>query len=70
VPVWSTTMTCENLKDEFIELRTWAYATLPKLDAQWRRMLGLGYLDASANLTPGTAYDYRIIGRFRRRDVA
>ncbi len=70
VPVWSTTLTRTDLKDEFVEVRTWAYATLPKLDAQWRRMLGLGYLDAGAGLTVGNAYDYRVIGRFRRRDVA
>ena len=33
-------------------------------------MLGLGFLDAGAGLTAGSAYDYRVIGRFRRRDVA
>ena len=69
-PVWATTMTRENLQDRFVEVRSWAYATLPKLDAEWRRMLGLGHLDAGAGLTAGDAYDYRIIGRFRRRDVA
>ena len=70
VPAWATTLTRKNLQDQFVEVRSWAYATLPKLDAQWRRMLGLGHLDAGAGLTAGNAYDYRIIGRFRRRDVA
>lgn len=70
VPVWSTTLTRERLEDPFVELRSWAYATLPKLDAQWRRMLGLGWLDEGTGLVPGQKYDYRVIGRFRRRDVA
>ena len=70
VPVWSTTLTRRDPKDDFVEVRSWAYATLPKLDAPWRRMLGLAYLDGDKNLTAGQAYDYRIVGRFRRRDVA
>ena len=70
VPVWATTLTRADLDDEFVEVSSWAYATLPRLDAQWRRMLGLGHLDPGTGLTVGNAYDYRIIGRFRRRDVA
>jgi hypothetical protein len=68
-PVWSSTVTREDVADPFVELRSWPYALALLVDAPWRRMLGFGFLDPDANLTPAQAYDYRITGRFRRRDV-
>jgi hypothetical protein len=68
-PVWMSTVTREDAADPFVELRAWPYALALLVDAQWRRMLGFGFLDVAANLTAGDAYDYRITGRFRRRDV-
>ena len=68
-PVWSSSVTRESSTDPFVELRTWPYALALLVDAPWRRMLGFGFLDAAANLTPTEAYDYRITGRFRRRDL-
>lgn len=67
---WATTLTRASTDETFTEVRSWAYATLPKLHAQWRRMLGLAHLDRGAGLTVGSAYDYRITGRFRRSDVS
>ena len=68
-PVWMTTVTRDEPGDPFIELRTWSYALATLVDPAWRRALAFGYLDGATGLTPGTAYDYRVTGRFRRRDV-
>ncbi len=68
-PMWMTTVTRDEPDDPFIELRTWSYALATLVDPAWRRALAFGYLDGGAALSPGTAYDYRVTGRFRRRDV-
>jgi hypothetical protein len=68
-PVWFTTLTRERTEDQFIEVRAWPYGFALLAEAPWRRMLGFGYLDKGGGLTPGAAYDYRITGYFRRRDV-
>jgi hypothetical protein len=68
-PVLASSVMRDDAAAPFIELRSWPYALALLVDAPWRRMLGFGWLDAAANLTAGQAYDYRIIGRFRRRDL-
>lgn len=68
-PMWYTTLTRERTEDPFIELRGWPYALSLLVDPAWRRMLGFGHLDAGSGLTLGAAYDYRITGYFRRRDI-
>ena len=68
-PMWLSLMTRENTDDPFIELRGWSFAMTAIMHAQWRRMLGFGFLDPGDKLTPGQTYHYRITGRFRRRDL-
>lgn len=68
-PVWFTTRLRRRLQDPFIEIRPWPYGLAMTVDAAWRRALGFGFLDRGAGLTPGTRYDYRITGRFLRRDL-
>jgi hypothetical protein len=68
-PVYASTVERDDLGDPFIEVSSWSYALSLLIDPAWRRMLGFGFLDRAANLEPGQAYDYRLIGRFRRRDV-
>lgn len=68
-PVWMTTVTRDEPDDPFIDLRTWSYSLATLVDPAWRRALAFGYLDGKTGLTPGTAYDYRVTGRFRRRDL-
>lgn len=67
-PVWATTQLRDTATSPAFELRTWDYALATTVDPAWRRMLALGFLDAKG-LTPGTAYDYRLTGRFLRRDL-
>ncbi len=55
--------------DPFVEFAPWGYGLGLGIDAMWRRALGLGYLDPGSGLAPGASYDYRIVGRFRRRDL-
>ena len=68
-PVWSSQVEREELDEPFIELRPWSYALALLIEPAWRRMLGFGFLDRAGELETGVAYDYRITGRFRRRDV-
>jgi len=68
-PVWWSTVTREEPDDPYVELRTWAYALAMLVDPAWRRMLGFAVLDKAGNLDPGERYDYRVTGRFFRRDV-
>jgi hypothetical protein len=62
-------LTRETLNDPFIEIHGWQYALSLLVEADWRRMLGFGYFDKGEALTPDAAYDYRITGRFRRREL-
>lgn len=68
-PAWSSRLVRSAAADPFVELRPWPYALALLIDGAWRRLLGFGFLDPVAGLTPGDVYDYRIIGRFRRRDL-
>ena len=68
-PVWYSTVTREELEDPFIEVRSWSYALALLVDPAYRRMLGFAVLDPKSKLTPGAEYDYRVTGRFYRRDV-
>jgi hypothetical protein len=67
-PVRSTIVTRENTEDPLIELRAWPYAFSLLTNPAWRRMLGFAFFDKK-DLTPGSAYDYRVTGRFRRREL-
>ena len=66
-PVWSSTVTREEPDDPFVEVRTWSYALALLVDPAWRRMLGFSVRDK--DVEPGMSYDYRVTGRFLRRDV-
>jgi hypothetical protein len=68
-PVLATLLERERVTDPFVELRPWPYGLSLTIDAAWRRVLGCGHLDPASDLEPGESYDYRIVGRFRRRDV-
>ena len=68
-PVWYSTVTREELEDPFIEVRSWSYALALLVDPAYRRMLGFAVLDPKSKITPGDEYDYRVTGRFYRRDV-
>jgi hypothetical protein len=68
-PMVQTVLTREKEADPFVELRGWPYALALLVEADWRRMLGFGFLDRGSGLTPGRVYDYRITGRFRRREL-
>lgn len=68
-PVWASTVTRDEPTDPYVELRPWSYALALLVDPAWRRMLGFGLLDRPDDLVPGESYDYRITGRFRRRDL-
>jgi hypothetical protein len=68
-PVLTTLLERDQEKDPFVEMRPWPHALSLTLDPVWRRILGCGHLDPAADLEPGETYDYRIIGRFRRRDA-
>ena len=66
-PVWSSTVTREEPGDPFVEVRSWSYALALLVDPAWRRMLGFSVRDK--DVEPGRSYDYRVTGRFARRDV-
>lgn len=68
-PVLLSLVEREQAADPFVETRPWPHALSLTLDPVWRRVLGCGHLDPASDLTPGEAYDYRITGRFRRRDA-
>jgi hypothetical protein len=68
-PPARSVLTRETLNDPLIEIHGWQYALSLLVEADWRRMLGFGYFDKGAALTSATAYDYRITGRFRRREL-
>jgi hypothetical protein len=68
-PVWYGMVTRDQPDDPFIELRTWSYALSLLVDPAWRRSLGYAVLDPRSALDEGRRYDYRITGRFRRRDL-
>jgi hypothetical protein len=68
-PVCTTTVTRDDLGDPFLEVSSWSYGLSLTIDPAWRRMLGFGFLDPEKDLEPGATYDYRLTGRFRRRDV-
>jgi hypothetical protein len=69
LPVWQSTVTRDEDDEPFIDVRSWPYAMALLVHPAWRRMLAFAVLDQAANLTPGQVYDYRVTGRFRRRDV-
>lgn len=68
-PILATLLEREQVTDPFVELRPWPYGLSLAIDAAWRRVLGCGFLDPASDLEPGESYDYRIVGRFRRRDA-
>jgi hypothetical protein len=68
-PQCATTITKEEPGDPFVELRSWSYALALLVNPAWRRMLGFGLLDRADGLIQGNAYDYRITGRFHRREM-
>ncbi len=68
-PPVRSVLTRETLDDPFIEIHGWQYALSLLVEPDWRRMLGFGYFDKGSELIPGTVYDYRITGRFRRREL-
>ena len=68
-PVVATLLEREQVTDPFVELRPWPYGLSLAIDAAWRRVLGCGFLDPASDLEPNESYDYRIVGRFRRRDA-
>ena len=68
-PVSASSVLREQLDEPFIELRPWSYALALLVEPAWRRMLGFGLHDRASELVAGQAYDYRISGRFRRRDL-
>jgi hypothetical protein len=68
-PMEFFTRTKERVKDPPIDIHTWPYGISTILKPAWRRALGFGFLDRDSNLTTGNAYDYRISGYFRRRDL-
>lgn len=68
-PPTRTVLTRDTVNDPFVQIQGWPYALSLLVEADWRRMLGFGFLDKGSGLTPGTAYDYRITGRFRRREL-
>jgi hypothetical protein len=68
-PGWASTVVREDLDDPLVELRPWGYTLAMLIEPTWRRMLGFGFLDPAGDLEAGKAYDYRVTGRFRRRDV-
>ena len=68
-PMEFFTRTKERVEDPPIDINTWPYGISTVLKPEWRRALGFGFLDKDGNLTVGNAYDYRISGYFRRRDI-
>lgn len=68
-PVYLSRMARSTEDQDYIEVQPWATGLAMSIDAPWRRALGLGFLDQGKGLTAGAVYDYRIVGRFRRRDV-
>lgn len=66
-PVWWSTVTREAPEDPFVEIRSWSYALALLVDPGWRRMLAFSVRDK--DVEPGLSYDYRVTGRFLRRDV-
>jgi hypothetical protein len=68
-PVCFTATSRERAEDPFVEVRPWPYALSLSAMPEWRRALGLGYLDDGSALVSGTHYDYRVVGRFARRDI-
>lgn len=68
-PPTRTVLTRDVASDPFVQLQGWPYALSLLVEPDWRRMLGFGWLDSGSELTQGTEYDYRITGRFRRREL-
>ena len=68
-PVVLSLLERERATDPLVETRPWPHALSLTLDPKWRRVLGCGHLDPASDLVQGETYDYRIIGRFRRRDA-
>ena len=68
-PMEFFTRTKERVNDPPIDIHSWPYGISTVLKPEWRRALGFGFLDKDSNLTSGSAYDYRISGYFRRRDI-
>ncbi len=66
--VWRCQMRGENGAPAF-DFSSWEFARTVGIDAKWRRILALGYLDEDCGLEEDQAYDYRISGRFRRADL-
>lgn len=52
-----------------IDVHGWPMGQVLHADAAWRRMMGFGHVDPAAGLTAGSAYDYRVSARVRRRDL-
>ena len=69
-PAVATTTVRADPQSEPIDVRGWALGESLLADPAWRRMAGFGFLDRAAGLTAGSAYDYRISARFRRRDLS
>lgn len=68
-PPTRTVLTRDSVNDPFVQLQGWPYALSLLVEPDWRRMLGFGFIDKGSGLTQGTFYDYRITGRFRRREL-
>ncbi len=68
-PVHLSTVVRDSEQQEFIEVSPWPLGLALSIEARWRRALGLAFLDKGGDLTEGDVYDYRIVGRFRRRDI-
>lgn len=62
-------LTRKRTDEQFVEIESWPFALTSALDPAWRRAMGLGFLDTK-DLKKGRSYDYRIVGRFRKRDIA
>ena len=68
-PVHWSAYVRDNEDQPFTEVSPWSMGLALALEAHWRRALGLGFLDKGNGLVDGRRYDYRIVGRFYRRDV-
>jgi hypothetical protein len=68
-PVYTTLLSRSTPKNPFADVRAWPLALAVSVMPEWRSMLGLGFRD-DAGLRPDASYDYRVTGRFHRRDLA
>jgi hypothetical protein len=68
-PAYRSRMARSTEAQDYMEVQPWSTGLAMTIDASWRRALGLGFLDRGEGLTAGERYDYRIVGRFRRRDA-